>query len=183
MEKLNFKFIWIWSSKEPNNVKKKDKFRGPTLFDYYKTAITKYYSTAIRIEERYKPTKRNWVQKWNCTFRANWLLSSVPRSLSVEKKNVFRKWYLTAKYPCSRLQIHFSHVRLFATLWTVALQAPMSMRFSRQEQWSRLLCPSPEGLPNLGIEPAFLNVSCIGMHFFFFLPLVPPNKPLNAHTK
>ena len=30
---------------------------------------------------------------------------------------------------------HFSHVRLFATLWTVALQAPLSTRFSRQEYW------------------------------------------------
>ena len=31
---------------------------------------------------------------------------------------------------------HFSHVQLFATLWTVALQASLSMAFSRQEYWS-----------------------------------------------
>ena len=31
-----------------------------------------------------------------------------------------------------------SHVRFFATPWTVALQAPLSMEFSRQEYWSRL---------------------------------------------
>ena len=30
----------------------------------------------------------------------------------------------------------FSHVQLFATLWTVALQAPLFMGFSRQECWS-----------------------------------------------
>ena len=30
----------------------------------------------------------------------------------------------------------FHHVRLFVTLWTVALQAPLSMGFSRQEYWS-----------------------------------------------
>ena len=46
-----------------------------------------------------------------------------------------------------------SHVQLFATLWTVALQAPLSMGFSRQEYWSGLPFPSPGDLPNPGIEP------------------------------
>ena len=46
-----------------------------------------------------------------------------------------------------------SHVRLFATLWTVAQQAPLSMGFSRQEYWSGLLFPSPGDLPDPGIEP------------------------------
>ena len=46
-----------------------------------------------------------------------------------------------------------SRVRLFATPWTVAYQAPPSMGFSRQEYWSGLLFPSPGNLPNLGIEP------------------------------
>ena len=36
---------------------------------------------------------------------------------------------------------HFSHVRLFVTLWTVACQAPLSMGFSRQDYWSGLPCP------------------------------------------
>ena len=38
---------------------------------------------------------------------------------------------------------HFSHVRLCVTLWTEALQAPLSMGFSRQEYWSGLPFPSP----------------------------------------
>ena len=46
-----------------------------------------------------------------------------------------------------------SRVRLFATPWTVAHQAPLSMGFSRQEYWSGLPFPSPEDLPNPGIEP------------------------------
>ena len=46
-----------------------------------------------------------------------------------------------------------SHVRLFATLWTVAPQAPTSMGFSRQEYWSGLPFPSPGDLPDPGIEP------------------------------
>ena len=38
-----------------------------------------------------------------------------------------------------------SRVQLFATLWTVAHQAPPSMGFSRQEHWSGLPSPSPKG--------------------------------------
>ena len=45
-----------------------------------------------------------------------------------------------------------SRVRLFATPWTVAYQAPPSMGFSRQEYWSGLPFPSPGDLPNPGIE-------------------------------
>ena len=36
---------------------------------------------------------------------------------------------------------HFNCVWFFATLWTVAHQAPLSMGFSRRESWSGLLCP------------------------------------------
>ena len=51
-----------------------------------------------------------------------------------------------------------SCVRLFATPWTVAHQAPPSMEFARQEDWSGLTFPSPGDLPDPGIEagsPAF----------------------------
>ena len=47
----------------------------------------------------------------------------------------------------------FSRVRLSATLWTVACQAPLSIGFSRQEYWSGLPCPSPGDLLNPGIKP------------------------------
>ena len=46
-----------------------------------------------------------------------------------------------------------SRVRLFATPWTVACQAPPSMGFSRQEYWSGLSFSSPGDLPDPGIEP------------------------------
>ena len=42
---------------------------------------------------------------------------------------------------------------LFAIPWTAAHQAPVSMRFSRQGYWSGLPLPSPEDLPNPGIQP------------------------------
>ena len=51
---------------------------------------------------------------------------------------------------------HFSSVQLFAMLWTVAHQAPLSMGFSRQQYWSGLLCSPPGDLPNPEIEPASL---------------------------
>ena len=46
-----------------------------------------------------------------------------------------------------------SRVRLFATPWTVAHQALLSMGFSRQEYWSGLPFPSPGDLPDPGMEP------------------------------
>ena len=46
-----------------------------------------------------------------------------------------------------------SRVRLLATPWTIAYQAPPSMGFSRQEYWIGVPLPSPEDLPNLWIEP------------------------------
>ena len=46
-----------------------------------------------------------------------------------------------------------SCVLLFATPWTVACQAPLSMEFSRPEYWSGWPFPSPADLPNPGIKP------------------------------
>ena len=49
-----------------------------------------------------------------------------------------------------------SSVQLFATPWTVAHWAPLSMEFPRQEYWSGLPFPPPGVLANTGIKPAFL---------------------------
>ena len=54
----------------------------------------------------------------------------------------------------------FSHVRLSVTLWTITLQAPLSMGFSGQEYWSELPGPPPGALPNPGIESSSLIVFC-----------------------
>ena len=50
----------------------------------------------------------------------------------------------------------FSHVQLFATLWSVTRQAPLSMGFLGQEYWSGLLFPTSGDLPNPGIKPMSL---------------------------
>ena len=51
----------------------------------------------------------------------------------------------------------FSHVQLFATLWTLAHQAPLSMGYSRSESWNALPLPSPGDLPNPGMESVSLR--------------------------
>ena len=55
-----------------------------------------------------------------------------------------------------------SHAWLFATPWTVTRQAPLSMAFSRQEYCNGWLFPFPGNLPDPGIGPAFLFISCFG---------------------
>ena len=60
----------------------------------------------------------------------------------------------------------FSGTQLFATPWTVAFQAPLSMGFSRKEYWSGLLCPPPWDLPDSGIEPLSLMSRALADGFF-----------------
>jgi len=62
----------------------------------------------------------------------------------------------------SKLQL----CRLFATLWTVASQAALSMGFSRQEYWSGLPWPSPRDIPNPGTEPMSLTFPILAGGFF-----------------
>ena len=67
-----------------------------------------------------------------------------------------RKRHLFYTYYVHVLSAHqlLSHVRFFATPWTIACQTPLSMGFFRQEYWSGLPFPSPGDLPDPGIEPA-----------------------------
>ena len=61
---------------------------------------------------------------------------------------------------------HFSHARLFVTLWTVACQALLSTGFSRQEHWSGLPCPFPGDVPDPGIKPVSLTSPALSGGFF-----------------
>ena len=65
-----------------------------------------------------------------------------------------------------------SQVQIFATPWTVAHQAPLSMGFSRQEYWNGLPFPSPANLPDPGIEPRSPALQADS------LPSELPRKPL-----
>ena len=77
---------------------------------------------------------------------------------------------------------HFSRVWLFATLWTVARQAPLPMGLSRQEYRSGLLYPPPRNLPDPGSEPASLMSPALVGRFFTTCE-VPPGKPLILYSR
>ena len=63
------------------------------------------------------------------------------------------------------------HVQLFATLWTVVHQSPLSVGFPRQEYWSGLPFPPPQDFPDSGFEP--MSPAVAGSS------LKPPGKPLH----
>ena len=67
---------------------------------------------------------------------------------------------------CVCVCTNFICVQLFATLWTIVGQAPLSTGFSRQEYWSGLPCPSPGDLPDPGIEPTSLTSSALAVRPF-----------------
>ena len=75
---------------------------------------------------------------------------------------------------CPSMLSPFNHDQLFATLWTAAHQAPLSMGFSRQEHWSALPCLPPGDLPDPGIKPASPMFSALAGRFF---TTEPPGKP------
>ena len=69
----------------------------------------------------------------------------------------------------------FSHVQLFATPWTVACQAPLSLGFPRHKYWSRLPFPPPGDFLTQGSEPESLASPALAGRFF---TTEPPGKPV-----
>ena len=77
--------------------------------------------------------------------------------------------YLIQTGHCSAVCQLLSHVWIFASWWTVAHQAPLSMGFPRQEYWSGLPFPAPGNLSDPGTELTSLHwqadsspQSCLG---------------------
>ena len=99
----------------------------------------------------------------------------------------FASWFGVRTGTCKDLVCvisHFSHVWLFATLWTVAHQALLSMGFSKQEYWSGLPCPPLGDLPNPGMKPVSLASSALVCRFFTArasqVAVVVKNSPAKA---
>ena len=67
--------------------------------------------------------------------------------------------------------LSLGHAQLFATAWTIAHQAPLSMDVFRQEYWSGLPFPPPRDLPDPGIQPAS---PALAGGFFTIEPLGKP---------
>ena len=90
--------------------------------------------------------------------------------LPFSRPNFFKVNALKSRKESPKVKL-LSRVRLFATPWTVAHQAPQSMEFFRQEYWSGLPFPSPGDLPNPGIKPGSPALQADA------LPSEPPGKP------
>ena len=105
-----------------------------------------FYSYFLLFNPRLQKDPHQWIRTYrnisklytSCLRRtsSSWVFSQIPEYFH--------------DYVC--MLSHFRHVKLFATLWSIALQAPQSIGFSRWEYWSGLPCPSPGALPDSGIE-------------------------------
>ena len=94
-----------------------------------------------------------------------------------KKKKSTHKCLLQADIVALYLYIYaqsLSCTRLFATLWTVARQAPLSIGFSRQEYWSGLPSSPPGDLPNPGIEPESPESPALAGRYFTTKPSGKP---------
>ena len=97
-----------------------------------------------------------WAKYWSFSFNISpsnehsglILRESIPRQIDKSRvPEVIRVWNSQGGMKT------LSRVRLFATPWTVAYQAPLFIGFSRQWYWSGLPFPSLGDLPNRGIKP------------------------------
>ena len=76
---------------------------------------------------------------------------------------------VTAKYKKERKVKSLSRVRLFATPWTAAYQAPPSMGFSRQEYWNGLPFPSPKHMFKLWLLISYFYLFIFSYLIFYFM--------------
>ena len=131
---------------------------------------------------RFNPCIRrsSWRRKWqaipvflprkshgqrNLLGHTPWQVTKVGYSLPTEQVGnpIIRtppSWHHVCMLSCFRC------AWLFATLWSVAWQALLSLGFSRQEHWSELLSPPPGDLPDPGIEPLSLMFPELISRFF-----------------
>ena len=72
--------------------------------------------------------------------------------------------------------VPLSRVQLFVIPWTLALQAPLSLEFSRQEYWSGWPCPPPRDLSDPGIKPTSVVCPVLAGRFF-------PSATWEAHFR
>jgi len=100
-----------------------------------------------------------WPHYATCGILVPWLgTGTMPPALEA--------WSLNHWTTSACMLYCFSHVQLCETPWTEVRQAPLSMGFSREEYWSRLLCPPPGDLPDPGIKPTSLMSPALAGGFF-----------------
>ena len=97
----------------------------------------------------------------------------VTSRIKAGKEDMEVSWTVTVTSLCACALSHFSHVPLFATPWTIALQAPLSMGFSMQQYWMGCHALLQGIFPTKGGT----RVSCLLHWQVGSLPRVPPRKP------
>ena len=125
---------------------------------------------------RNKSTVPSWAHK----FSLFGLTGIIAKHLKQGSENTFtfvrknsHKQFLLRRPMASKSQqadipvvSRFNQVQLFAILWTIDHQAPLSMGFPRPEHWSGLPCPPPGDLPDPETEPmSFMSPALTGRLF------------------
>ena len=104
------------------------------------------------------------LHSWRfCILRHTWKNSYLHPPPHLYRR-ILGLWHPYAWMLC--MLSHFSHVWLFATPWTAAHQALLSIGLSREEYWSGLLCPPPGDFPNPGTEPKSFRSPALTGGFF-----------------
>ena len=120
-----------------------------------------FISSSYHFSQSHKLSLYTYVVQYSVKTRCNcyaeiWCTFSIQVPLRLNYALQFTATSVYLHFNFSMLCAHAQSLwscSLFATLWTVACQATLSMGFFRQESWSGLPCPSPGDLPEPGIEP------------------------------
>ena len=149
---------------------------GSSALSWWQNLQKDFLNVDILIKQvwRWAQLVKHWIHLMNNTFTRIKVTKSPQWGVSfLECFRFPSRDFLSLCILC--VLSRFSCVWLFATLWIVAHQVPLSMGFSRQEHWSGLPCPSPGDLPDPGVEPMSLNSL---LHWQAgTLPLAPHEKP------
>ena len=124
------------------------------------------------IHHKFSSTLENWLLE-NSSVSLIGFSNIVPAFALVSLKFVSGGKFAPGKEVTKSCVQSVSHIQLFATLWNVAHQAPLSIGFPRQEYWRRLPFPSPGDRPKLHL-----------LHLLHrqvdSLPVELPGKPWNS---
>ena len=122
------------------------------------------------------------------------LSSPSPRTFNLSQHQGLFKWVRSSHQVAKVLEFQLQHqsfqwtlkndhVQLSVTTWTIALQTPLSLKFSSQEYWSGLPFPNPEDLPDSETEPTSPVSPALTGGFFTTEPSGKPNNNNNGDKK
>ena len=166
----------------------KQRFRHRDVFMLFSCSVMSDSFVNPRIVARQAPLSMRFPREeyWSglpCPFSRGFSQPRDRTCVSCIGRWILYHWatWETHRDVCMRVCVlsRFSRVWLFVTLWTVACQAPLSKRLSRQEYWSRLPCPPPGDIPNPGIKPLSLMSPALADEFF---TIRAPGKPTELFT-